>query len=231
MRSALLGLTNIDRSLGESDWDPASLFGGGSGSALAQLVGVMFQIPQLRRDLEKMGTHGRDRQVVAAIAQAWVMGRSLEDIAKEFFLLGGPGPESLTNAITQACRGIYGVLANAGTWGLSALSKLPTAGIDFDLLSDEMRRKINLVPAMLYHGVRTESAVLMRMNSVPRSVSETLGARLEAEAGDIQQSPRLARKFLRSLTEDDWDQAAPDAAAMTGADYRTVWGRLAGERV
>ena len=52
--------------------------------------------------------------------------------------------ENMTTAITDACKGIYRTLANAGTWGLAALSKM--AGIDFEHLSPEQRRAINNLP-------------------------------------------------------------------------------------
>ena len=44
---------------------------------------------------------------------------------------------------------------------------MPTAGLDFSELPAEAQRAINNLPAMLYHGVNTEEAVIMRMNSVP----------------------------------------------------------------
>ena len=71
------------------------------------------------------------------------------------------------------CRAIYRVIVNNGTWGVSALSRM--AEIDFDALPEPERRRINALPAMIYHGVNTEDAVLMRMNSVPRSAAGTLG--------------------------------------------------------
>jgi hypothetical protein len=32
------------------------------------------------------------------------------------------------------------------------------SGLDFDALSDSQKRQLNLMPAMLYHGVKSESA-------------------------------------------------------------------------
>ena len=37
-------------------------------------------------------------------------------------------------------------------------------------------RIINLLGAMLYHGVNTEAGVVMRMSSVPRTAANSLGA-------------------------------------------------------
>jgi hypothetical protein len=186
----------------------------------------MMNIPQLSNPLKELGSHGTSRTRVAEIAQAWVSGASIEKIAKDYF---EGTPENMTDAITAACKGIYRALANSGTWGIAALSKL--SGIEFDSLPPDLRRSINSLPAMLYHGVSTEPAIAMRINSVPRSIAETLGqkfARSVASADEVAR-PQIAREFLLGLGVSDWEKARPAGAAMSGADYRNVWARLSGE--
>jgi hypothetical protein len=92
---------------------------------------------------------------------------------------------------------------------------------------------VNNLPAMLYHGVNTEAAVLMRINAVPRSIALKLGERFAAskqDSADIH-SPRSARNFLRALSLDDWQKAIPSNSRMSGVDYRDVWQLLSGERI
>jgi hypothetical protein len=137
--------------------------------------------------------------------------------------------ESATHAITRACRAIYRNLANAGTWGLSALSKLGPSGLDFGKLPEDMKRRINALPAMLYHGVQTEAAVLMRMNSIPRTIAERMGNLFTDSVFEQQQNVRVARLFLRTLQVSDWQKVVPSKSHMSGADYRAVWARLTGE--
>jgi hypothetical protein len=116
---------------------------------------------------------------------------------------------------------------NTGTWGLSALSRL--SGIDFDSLSESERRRINIIPAMLYYGVKSEDAVLMRMNSVPRSIAENLGQEFRSNMGDISASVHEAREFLKSLSVKDWEQRRPMNSYLTGRDYKDIWELLSGE--
>lgn len=220
---ALSGLRQLERKLTPADWTPESLFGRSSG--MADLFGVMLRVPQLAETLRTLGGTGAGNQHIAEITQAWVSGKSIQDIARAYF----QGDENDTKAITNACRAIYRNLVNAGTWGLSALSRL--SGINFDSLSESERRRINAVPAMIYHGVQTEEAVLMRMNSVPRSVAEKLAEefrtspRIDAEKVGTQE----ARQFLKNLDSSGWGRVRPEGAHLSGADYKSIWERLSGE--
>jgi hypothetical protein len=188
----------------------------------------MMQIPQLRDPLRELGSHGLDKTRLAQLAQAWVSGAPIERIATEYF---DGGAQNMTKAITDACKGIYRTLANAGTWGLAALSKM--SGVDFDSLSPELRRSINNLPAMLYHGVSSEAGIAMRINSVPRSIAERLGQKFALSVASAEEvgRPQIAREFLVSLREADWDEARPAGTAMSGADYRHVWAQLSGEAI
>lgn len=96
-----------------------------------------------------------------------------------------------TNAITNACRAIYGKLVNTGTWGLSALNRL--SDIDFDSLSEVEKHRINILPAMIYHGVQSEEAVLMRINSVPRSIAEGLGLEFRNEIRKTEEGMNISK--------------------------------------
>lgn len=229
VRAALLGLSGLRNKLRASDWEPKSLFTHGERSALPQLVGVMMAIPQLREPLEGIGSKGLDKRYVADIAQAWVSGRRIDEIAKQYFAGSGDGPEKLTQALSDACRAIYRTLANYGTWGLSALSKMPTSGLDFSKLPPDVQKTVNNLPAMLYHGVNTEEAVMMRMNSVPRTIAIALGEQFANAAEPSQRTVRGARAFLRDLTTETWQSSAPHRSKLTGEDYRNVWLRLSGE--
>ncbi|HWQ95893.1 MAG TPA: hypothetical protein VN368_00830 [Candidatus Methylomirabilis sp.] len=216
---ALAGLNRLERKLTPADWTPDSLFGSGNG--LTDLFGVMLKVPQLN-DLTELGGKGTERRQIADITNAWVSGKSIQDIAQEFF----KGKETI--AITDACKAIYRNLVNNGTWGLSALSRM--SGFDFNSLPESERRRINTLPAMIYHGVKTEEAVLMRMNSAPRSIAENLGREFktnfnqEADKAGV----REAREFLKRMNEGDWERIRPENSHLSGSDYRNIWELLSG---
>jgi hypothetical protein len=220
---ALAGMGSLERKLTAADWTPDGLFGKGRG--MADLFGVMLRIPQIRRGLDDLTSPGIDHKQLAGITKAWVGGESIQAIASKFFSEGSND----TKAITDTCKAIYKTLVNNGTWGLAALSKF--SGIDFDKLSDTQRRQINALPAMIYHGVSTEAGVLMRMNAVPRTVAEKLGAEFQKGSPnkDDAQGTQKAREFLKSIDEEVWGRAKPKNSALTGADYKRIWEILSGE--
>jgi hypothetical protein len=220
---ALAAMGGLERKLTAADWTPEGLFGKGKG--MADLFGVMLRIPQIKRGLEDLTAPGIDRTQIAGITKAWVGGESIQGIATKFF----EGADGGTDAITNTCKAIYKTLVNNGTWGLAALSKF--SGIDFENLSDAERRQINALPAMIYHGVKTEAGVLMRMNSVPRSVAEKLGQVFEKKVGAVNegQGVQAARGFLKDLDSTGWDSVKPANAALSGSDYQRVWEILSGE--
>ena len=203
VQAAMSGIRNLESRLTTSDWAPESLFG--SGGRMADLFGVMLKVPQLKRDLAELGGSGFDRSRISGIANDWVSGKGLEAIAQEYFQRE-KDDEAGTNALTDACRAIYRTIVNSGTWGVSALSRV--SGIDFDALSEADKRRINALPAMIYHGVNSEEAVLMRMNAAPRSAAEALGSlyRNATADGRRRYSVGEARHFLQELGADDWDR-------------------------
>jgi superfamily II DNA/RNA helicase len=226
VRTALLELRGLEDNLTPADWEPSSLFGSMGNSSLPDLIGVMLRVGELQSSLEEIGQAGTDKQQIANLTSDWVNGKSLREIAEAYFQDEGG---NITTAVSKACKAIYRNLCNSGPWGMSALSKMPTSGLDFDNLPADVVRRINSLPSMIYHGVRTEPAVLLRMNSVPRTVAEPLGRQYESDAGSEGMSVKSARDFLRSLSVSEWKSAAPRNAVMSGADYRDVWYQLSGE--
>lgn len=225
IRSAMGEMRRMDRLLDVDDWQPGSLFGDVSTSALPDLMRVMLQLPQIKdsiSELNGIGTGIGDR--AAKIASDWVEGASLKSIAERYFT----DAASPTAALTEATKAIYRNLATAGTWGVSALSKLPTSGIDFESVDESDLRRINLLGAMLYHGVNTEAGVVMRMSSVPRTAANSLGDEFVRTRSDESLRPSDAREFLTKLSDADWGRHVPAGSALAGGDLREIWQVLSG---
>lgn len=228
IRTAMAGLRGVD-DLDMDRWRPESLFGGGEGSALPDLMRVMLTVPQIRDSISELtGAGGGLGDQAAKIAADWVAGTSLKEIAERYF---ASGETSATESMTAATKAIYRHLTMAGTWGLSALSRLPGSGIDYEAASAEELRRINLLGAMLYHGVDTEAGVLMRMSSVPRSVARSIGEEYASTREEAALRPSAARNYLGLLEPSDWQRHVRPGASMDGADYERVWRVLSGEMV
>ena len=71
---------------------------------------------------------------------------------------------------------------------LPALSQMPTSGLDYENMDEKLKQTLNTLPAMIYHGVNTPEAILMRMNSAPRSIAERLGERYKGKVGAEKRS-------------------------------------------
>lgn len=207
-------------------WAASSMFSGADTSILPRLVGAMMNVPQIAQALTEIGGDGYSHKQIASIAIDWVNGASLESIARKYFLANTEAGD-LTNAISVTCRAIFKNLAYAAPWGVSSLMQIRGSGIDFDALSDEEKRELELLPAYIYHGVRTVDAVAMRINLVPRSIAENLGERFRSTAGATTGSKvAAARSFLNDLSDAEWHAARPLAARISGAEYKALWKRL-----
>lgn len=224
---AMSGMSRLTEKVAATDWEPDSLFS--RGSRMADLFGVMLRVPQLK-PLEEIGGQGVDRKRISNMTLDWVNGKRIDVIAKKYFT-DGDSNDAGAVAISDACRAIYRSIVNSGTWGMSALSRV--SQIDFEAMSESNRRRINALPAMIYHGVRSEDAVLMRMNSVPRSAAETLGRSYrDATRGDENRyRVGKARDFLKDLDPGGWERARPEDANLSGAGYKGIWEVLSGEGV
>ncbi|MCR4442855.1 MAG: DEAD/DEAH box helicase [Peptococcaceae bacterium] len=221
-------IRQLDGKVVSSDWLPTGLFGGNR-RALRTLMGIMLNLPETSSQLNEIPSRGGKHSYLADLTAEWVGGQPIETLAYRYFIDPQEENPDLTDGLSKACRAIYGRLSQAATWGLSAMSKLPTAGIDFDGLSEDERRTINLLPAMVYYGVSTEEAVLMRMNGVPRTVAQTLGEMFKQRERRLgRDSVTRAVEFVRGLSPADWQAAVSKDAPMTGHDYRKVWSILTG---
>jgi replicative superfamily II helicase len=228
VRAAIQELRHVDRSLNVEDWMPESLFGRGGDSALPDLMGVMMRVPQIMEDISALSTaEGYSHERVAEVATAWVHGVSIREIAERYFT--EVGETVTTEKLSEVCRLIYRNLVPSGTWGIAALSKMPTSGLDYENMSESALSDVNMLGAMMYHGVATRAGVMLRMASAPRSVADALGRSMVLNLGDSPNA-REVRDYLRNLPASDWERHRPEGAMMSGRDYKEAWGVLSGEQ-
>ena len=137
-------------------------------------------------------------------------------------------------AVQKTTKALYKVVANAATWGLSALQKMPTSGIDWDHLSDIEKKRMANLPAYLHYGVNTDAGVLMRKNNVPRSIANKLGTFYNDSIGgegEIFNRPSSAvSDWLERQTIEVWNMAKPRNSRLSGDDYRKIWKKLNGNK-
>ena len=223
VQMAISGLSTLGKKLNYNDWRAESLFGREGTSQLQDLFGIMLKIPELKKSLREITSKDKyTSTMLSNVTRQWVMGDGIAKIAQNYF-----DGDDFTDKLTKACKAIYRNLSNSGAWGISALTKTPASGIDFDGINSEDKRRLNMLPSMIYYGVNSEAAVLMRMNFVPRSIADNLGKKYSSQYKTLDYSK--VENYIYELNKDDWDSMRPKDVHMSGEDYYNIWRLLSGK--
>jgi len=204
------------------DWSPSRLFQAG-GEGMKGLVGALLKVPEL--NIPTIG--GGDGKYIASMLEMWVSGKTLREIADRHFA----DVPDIQRRLTECCRTIYQTLTHQGSWGIGALQAMSVLA-DADL-SEEAKAGIRSVPAMIYFGVPTIEAVLMRSLGVPRSISVGMGRRFAGEEKKAEPAPRLqkARAWLERSSTETWQEVAGESnLSMDGKRLRDAWCIITGNQ-
>ena len=208
-------------------WTP-DLFGPQGRDDLQRMVGVMLDVPELRESLgEVTGGTQPDGDTLSRIMCDWVQGRSLTDMAADYFsrTSGGdeedPGQGDAVSAMTRCCRSIFGRLTQTASWGLAAFQSL-TLGDTFDALSPDEQRTLRNLPARVYYGVNSDEAIALRLLGVPRTAAEPLARQLRVDAAEPLHEVRAK---VRASGLDGWKSALGNR----GESYYKIWSIIEGE--
>jgi hypothetical protein len=205
------------------EWSPSRLFQG-NGEGMKKLVGVLLNVKELDFDIPDGDNEGK---TIAEVLDAWVSGKSLREIADKHF----GNEEDISRRLTDCCRMVYRTLTHQGSWGFGALQSL--SGLANADISPEEKDVIRFIPSMIYYGVSTVDAVLMRSLGVPRSVSMELGSQFAAENTTVSR-PRCqsARKWLEKSGVAIWRTAAEKAKLpIKGDSLYAAWRIITGQSI
>lgn len=208
------------------DWNKNQLFSE-QNQNMQKLIGIMMNTYEIRKTIEELspGNFALDRTSIARLVIDWVNGRDIASIASRIY----PGEKS-QQAIQKTTKALYKVVANAVTWGLSALQQMPTSGSDWENLSDIEKKRMANLPAYLHYGVNTDEGVLMRKNNVPRSVANRLGELYNVSVnGEIfSQPPSSVVDWIGQQNLGTWNEVRPANTQLSGGDYKKIWMKLNG---
>lgn len=211
-----------DQRISEDAWS-SDLFGVNR-PALQRMMGILLAVPELRENLIG-ATVGRtpDGDTLARMVCDWVQGRSLQEMASEYFSESGDRHLDSVQAMTKCCQSVFGRLTQTASWGLAALQTL-TFKDRFDGLPEEEQRTLRNLPARVYYGVNSDEAVALRLLGVPRMAAEPLSRTIGVRSVDTLSQ-------IRTRLRDSG--AAPWVACLgedRGRAYQLVWAIIEGER-
>ena len=207
------------------EWTSNRLFSGSS-STLAKLTGIMIEdIPEIKKELAEIKVSGTKitHDKLGRIISDWVSGMDLTDIASAHF--GGND----TTSITKCVQAIYSKVTNSATWGLAAIQKLPGSNSLDENLTEKEKKSLRNLSAMIFYGVNSDEAILMRLNNVPRSIAPKMGEQYKNENPEfLNATSSNVVDWITHLNNDKWDSIIPVNKKLTGAEYKQIWKKLSG---
>ncbi|MEJ5351783.1 MAG: DEAD/DEAH box helicase [Melioribacteraceae bacterium] len=207
-----------------NDWKNNQLFSE-QNETMKKLVGIMLETYEIKKSLKeiKVGDNVLDQKSISHLIVNWVNGDNISKIANKLF----PNDEK-SKAIEKITKAIYKVIANMASWGIAALQKMPTSGIDWDYLSEIEKKKMMNIPAYLLYGVNTDEGVLMRKANVPRSIANSLGAIFKEERVSEIYNVKTSQvnEWLKNQPKETWQRAVPANSLLTVDEYIKIWKKL-----
>lgn len=219
------GLNSL--SLNQGDWSGNQLFSENNRN-LKNLVGLMLKTPEIRNQVKNLSPNKNkiDESSISRMMVDWVNGKSISFIADKYFF----SQSNPRKRIEMCSKAMYSYMANAATWGLAAIQKMPNSGAGWDDLSELDKKKMANLPAFLHYGVSSDEAVLMRKSSVPRSIAKRAGELYHSMQGSqiFNKSSSEVNEWINSLPSDTWNTFADPGSILTGREYQKIWKKLSG---
>lgn len=214
--------TTIDKiaslNIPQSEWESSRMFSP-STDTLARLVEVMTDnIPEIKGISDISMSDGTTPSAISGMMTDWVSGKDIPYIARRYF--GGTD----TDSVRKCVQAIYGKISRFASWGLASIGKMPSSGIDFEGLSYEQKSRLYNMPAMVYYGVNSDEAILMRINNVPRGIAQGLGeiylqTHRDSSTYDARSSEVI--DWLDKLDSSEWDSLG--TGEISGSEYKKIW--------
>lgn len=225
IRNLLGGLSSMG--MGQGDWNKNQLFSENNQN-LQKLVGLMLKTPEIRSQVEKLSPSNQefDRTSISRMMVDWVNGKSISFIASKYF----SNETDQRKRIEICSKAMYSYMANAATWGLAAIQKMPNSGAGWGNLSEDEQKRMANLPALLHYGVDSDEAVLMRKNSIPRSIAKRVGELFLSSQGEqiFNKSSYEVSSWINSLPSDTWNTFTSGGSVLTGREYQLIWKKLSG---
>ncbi|KAB2907416.1 MAG: DEAD/DEAH box helicase [Ignavibacteriales bacterium] len=208
------------------EWQRNQLFSENN-ETMQKLIGIMLETYEIKESFKEIVKRNQSltHSGIARLIIDWVNGKNLADIASKMY----PNTDS-SIAIQDTTKAIYKIVTNSATWGLAAMQRMPTSGIDWENLSEIEKKKMANLPAYLYYGVNTDEGVLMRKNNIPRSIANRLGGIFNNSVeGEIFNQPSVVvNEWLSELSIETWNKARPTGSSLSGEEYKRIWQKLNG---
>ena len=195
-------------------WSDSALFGADP-QPLTEIIDVIGQIPELSLGHSDAG--GFNAGIVAGVVSDWVSGSTVSEIADRRF---GHLELSDDDRLRMTSHYLHSRLVGQVPWGMGALQRVT-------LREEEELAQVGHIPSLIFYGVRSREAALLRMAGVPRIAAEGLAHRWRDAQQQTRSFPEL-RQWVGGLALDAWDEAVADRDAVSGTDARAVWTALAG---
>lgn len=190
--------------------------------SLQKMMGILLQVPELRENLEiAVGGPVPDGDKLARMVADWVQGKSLRDMAQDYFKPEDGSAADPVDAMTKCCQSVFGRLTQTAAWGLAALQAL-TFRDRFDTLPADEQLVLRNLPARVYYGVNSDEAIALRLMGVPRQAAQSLATEMRVTTAE---SSSAIRARLRSGGVAPWVRAL----GPVGNAYHRVWSIIEGE--
>jgi replicative superfamily II helicase len=176
---------------------------------LSEIMQTLGDIPEIRLGTHETGTFNPVR--VARIASMWVNGVSLSEIAKREYKAD----------ILECTKHIYSAVTTLIPWGIQAIQRVSFAGDEKIDWAD-----LDLIPAMVLHGVRTKEAIALRMLNIPRFIAEKMANTVRNESVSLNNLDQ----WLVETDEHIWEESLPKDAKITGPECKHLWEIIEGKK-
>ena len=209
--------------MAQEDWNVNSLFSSNS-EKLTALVGIMIHdIPEIKNAFTDDKHHGPvlTKETISDIILDWISGKEIREIAKNHF----DGDDKY--AITTCVRMIYSKISSYTAWGMSTIQKIHESEITN--FSDDRDQTISNLASMVYYGVNTEEAILMRMYNVPRSISKKMGLYYKKEKDIDKIYSNGTNNVIEWLVNTPDEYWTLNSKTISGSDYKKIWLKLSGK--